>query len=137
MDWLVLSGFLMGWAVGWVRGYFPERAKVKVLRSLLDLEREKVRLSEKDLRWEKVKVQALRLDLERVQEKNSEKAREMVQDLMKVQDLGKDWEQRKVSDWDSAQPLELESQTDLDLLSDLAKESARQEREKANWKAQG
>jgi len=99
--------------------------------------------------WAMGKVQDLRLELRMVKAKAEELeqgnwlARDsrlaMAHSLenLKAKDLGKDWEQKKHSDWDSVQPLELESQTDLDLLSDLAKESARQEREKANWKVQG
>jgi len=83
--------------------------------------------------WAMGKVQDLRLELRMVKAK----AEELEQANWMARDLGKDWEQKKKSDWDSVQPLELESQTDLDLLSDLAKESARQEREKANWKVQG
>jgi len=79
------------------------------------------------------KVQDLRLELRMVKAK----AEELEQGNWLARDSGKDWEQKKKSDWDSVQPLELESQTDLDLMSDLAKESARQEREKANWKVQG
>jgi hypothetical protein len=89
------------------------------------------------LRLEKELETVLRLEKANWLARDSRLAMAHSLENLKAKDLGKDWEQKKHSDWDSAQPLELESQKDSDLLSDLAKESARQEREKANWKVQG
>ena len=94
------------------------------------------------------KVQDLRLELRMVKAKAEELEQEnwlardsrlaMAHSLekLKAQDLGKDWEQKKHSGWDSGL---VQSELDLEKahLSDLAMESARQEQEKRNWKVQG
>ena len=111
----------MGLAAGSVLGYWAAKPRVN--------------------RLEKELATVLRLEKANWLARDSRLAMAHSLENLKAQDLGKDWEQKKKSDWDSAQPLELEleleSQTDLDLLSDLAKESARQEQEKRNWKVQG
>lgn len=51
------------------------------------LETEKVKKLEEELKWEKAKAQMLQLDLDRWMEKNSEWAKEMVQEM----NSGQEW----------------------------------------------
>lgn len=89
MEWLLLLGFVMGWVVGLIQGSAKEKqlardlmwAKAKVHSLELDL----VRWSEKNSEWAKEKVEQLksRMETEKVQESMSEKA--------KAQALSKGW----------------------------------------------
>ena len=63
MEWLLLLGFLMGWVVGLIQGSAQEK-----------------RLAQ-ELKWAKAKARVLELDLARWSEKNSEWAKEMVEQL--------------------------------------------------------
>jgi hypothetical protein len=84
MEWLLLLGFAMGWAVGLIQGTAKEKALAQ------------------ELKWEKAKARSLELDLEKVQEKQSEWAKKTVQELQsqseyqmsesqKAQALAKGW----------------------------------------------
>lgn len=75
------SGFVMGWVVGWIQG----SAKEKMLAQ--------------ELKWERAKVQSLELDLARWSEKNSEWAKQKVQEIKSVRALGL----LKESGWELAQ----------------------------------
>lgn len=77
------------------------------------------------LRWAKSKISAMQLDLDRWAEKNRHWASETVDRVMKNQSE-QEWPRAKT--WSLYQP----SQSDH--LSDLAKESERQEAEKQRWK---
>ena len=63
MEWLLLLGFLMGWVVGLIQGSAQEKKLAQ------------------ELKWAKAKTRVLELDLARWLEKNSEWAKEMVEQL--------------------------------------------------------
>ncbi len=65
MELLLLLPFLMGWVVGSVQSYYPEKAKVQKLVE--------------ELKWSQAKVKTQQLDLDRWAAKNQEWAKEMVQ----------------------------------------------------------
>jgi len=69
----------MGWVVGSVQSYYPEKAKVQKLVE--------------ELGWAKAKIGVQKLDLDRWAEKNQLWAKEM------VQDLGQEWPQKNSSYW--------------------------------------
>ena len=105
LKWLLLLGFLMGWAVGLIQGSANLKARVRLAIELESARvMERMNLLESELRWAKAKVQSLESDLERVNLKASEKATEMVQNLVtekveepmsesaKAQALAKGWE---------------------------------------------
>ena len=104
LEWLLLLGFLMGWAVGLIQGSANLKARVRLAIELESARvMERMNLLESELRWAKAKVQSLESDLERVNLKASEKATEMVQNLVtekveepmsesaKAQALAKGW----------------------------------------------
>ena len=84
MEWVLLLGFLMGWAVGLIQGSANLKARVALAIELESARvMERVNLLESELRWQMAKAQALELDLERANQKLSVKATEMVQALVK------------------------------------------------------
>ena len=84
LEWLLLLGFLMGWAVGLIQGSANLKARVRLAIELESARvMERMNLLESELRWARAKVQSLESDLERVNLKASEKATEMVQNLVK------------------------------------------------------
>ena len=84
LEWLLLLGFLMGWAVGLIQGSANLKARVRLAIELESARvMERMNLLESELRWAKAKVQSLESDLERVNLKASEKATEMIQNLVK------------------------------------------------------
>ena len=84
LEWLLLLGFLMGWAVGLIQGSANLKARVAMAIEMESARvMERMNLLESELRWAKAKVQSLESDLERVNLKASEKATEMVQNLVK------------------------------------------------------
>ena len=84
LEWLLLLGFLMGWAVGLIQGSANLKARVRLAIELESARvMDRMNLLESELRWAKAKVQSLESDLERVNLKASEKATEMVQNLVK------------------------------------------------------
>ena len=104
MEWLLLLGFLMGWAVGLIQGSANLKARVRLAIELESARvMERMNLLESELRWAKAKVQSLESDLERVNLKATERATEMVQNLVtekveesmsesaKAQALAKGW----------------------------------------------
>ena len=112
----LVAGLVLGLAVGSVLGYWSAVPRVKRLEKELET--------------------VLRLEKANWLARDSRLAMVHSLENLKVQDLGKDWEQKKHSDWDSGL---VQSELDLEKvhLSDLAMESARQEQEKRNWKVQG
>ena len=87
MEWVLLLGFLMGWAVGLIQGSANLKARVALAIELESARvMERVNLLESELRWQMAKAQALELDLARVQEKNSKKAKAMVRALVKAKE---------------------------------------------------
>jgi len=81
-DWLLLLGFLMGWAVGLIQGSANLKARVAMAIEMESARvMERMNLLESELRWAKAMVQAKDLDLARWSEKNSEWAKEMVEQL--------------------------------------------------------
>ena len=85
LEWLLLLGFLMGWAVGLIQGSANLQARVRLAIELESARvMERMNLLESELRWAKAKVQSLESDLERVNLKASEResalARGMVLD---------------------------------------------------------
>ena len=84
MEWVLLLGFLMGWAVGLIQGSANLKARVALAIELESARvMERVNLLESELRWQMAKAQALELDLERANQKLSVQATEMVQALVK------------------------------------------------------
>ena len=82
-DWLLLLGFLMGWAVGLIQGSANLKARVQLAIEMESVRvMERMNLLESELRWAKALVQAKDSDLERMNQKQSEKATEMVQQLV-------------------------------------------------------
>ncbi len=82
-DWLLLLGFLMGWAVGLIQGSANLKARVQLAIEMESARvMERMNLLESELRWQMAKAQALELDLERANQKLSVKATEMVQALV-------------------------------------------------------
>ena len=82
-DWLLLLGFLMGWAVGLIQGSANLKARVQLAIEMESARvMERMNLLESELRWAKATVKARDLDLERVQEKQSEWAKEKIQELV-------------------------------------------------------
>ena len=82
MEWLLLLGFLMGWAVGLIQGSANLKARVAMAIEMESARvMERMNLLESELRWAKATVQAKDLDLARWSEKNSEWAKEMVEQL--------------------------------------------------------
>jgi hypothetical protein len=101
-DWLLLLGFLMGWAVGLIQGSANLKARVQLAIEMESARMmERMNLLESELRWAKATVKARDLDLERVQEKQSEWAKAKIQELVsekvpmtetqKAQALAKGW----------------------------------------------
>ena len=89
MEWVLLLGFLMGWAVGLIQGSANLKARVALAIELESARvMERVNLLESELRWQMAKAQALELDLERANQKLSVKAKETVQELLKEKGLG-------------------------------------------------
>ena len=81
-DWLLLLGFLMGWAVGLIQGSANLKARVAMAIEMESARvMERMNLLESELRWAKATVEAKDLDLARWSEKNSEWAKEMVEQL--------------------------------------------------------
>ena len=81
-EWVLLLGFLMGWAVGLIQGSANLKARVRLAIELESARvMERMNLLESELRWAKATVQAKDLDLARWSEKNSEWAKEMVEQL--------------------------------------------------------
>ena len=88
MEWVLLLGFLMGWAVGLIQGSANLKARVALAIELESARvMERVNLWESELRWQMAKAQALELDLERANQKLSVKAKETVQELLKEKGL--------------------------------------------------
>ena len=88
MEWVLLLGFLMGWAVGLIQGSANLKARVALAIELESARvMERVNLLESELRWQMAKAQALELDLERANQKLSVKAKETVQELLKEKGL--------------------------------------------------
>ena len=88
MEWVLLLGFLMGWAVGLIQGSTNLKARVALAIELESARvMERVNLLESELRWQMAKAQALELDLERANQKLSVKAKETVQELLKEKGL--------------------------------------------------
>ena len=110
MEWLLLLGFLMGWAVGWIQGSAIPKARVEQLEMDLALAKAHLEQTETELVWARAKVHSLELDLARWSEKNSEWAKERIQALRseKVQPLG----YLKESGWDLAQARQSEQEQD-------------------------
>lgn len=82
MEWLLLLGFLMGWVVGLIQGSANLKARVAMAIEMESARvMERMNLLESELRWAKATVQAKDLDLARWSEKNSEWAKEMVEQL--------------------------------------------------------
>ena len=82
MEWLLLLGFVMGWVVGLIQGSANLKARVRLAIELESARvMERMNLLESELRWAKAMVQAKDLDLARWSEKNSEWAKEMVEQL--------------------------------------------------------
>jgi len=81
MEWMLLLGFLMGWAVGWIQGSAIPKARVEQLEMDLALVKAHLEQTETELVWARAKVHSLELDLARWSEKNSEWAKEMVEQL--------------------------------------------------------
>ena len=82
-DWLLLLDFLMGWAVGLIQGSANLKARVQLAIEMESARvMERMNLLESELRWAKATVKARDLDLERVQEKQSEWAKEKIQELV-------------------------------------------------------
>ena len=81
MEWLLLLGFLMGWAVGWIQGSAIPKARVEQLEMDLALVKAHLEQTETELVWARAKVHSLELDLARWSEKNSEWAKEKVEQL--------------------------------------------------------
>ena len=68
--WLLLLGFLMGWAVGLIQGSANLKAQVRLAIELESARvMERLNLLESELRWQRAKAQALESDLERLQSK--------------------------------------------------------------------
>ena len=83
MEWMLLLGFLMGWAVGLIQGSANLKARVQLAIEMESARvMERMNLLESELRWAKALVQAKDSDLERMNRKQSEKATEMVQQLV-------------------------------------------------------
>ena len=81
-EWLLLLGFLMGWVVGLIQGSANLKARVAMAIEMESARvMERMNLLESELRWAKATVQAKDLDLARWSEKNSEWAKEMVEQL--------------------------------------------------------
>lgn len=84
-DWLLLLGFLMGWAVGLIQGSANLKARVAMAIEMESARvMERMNLLESELRWAKATVTARDLDLARIQEKQSEWAKETVRQLPSV-----------------------------------------------------
>ena len=83
MEWMLLLGFLMGWAVGWIQGSAIPKARVEQLEMDLALAKAHLEQMETELVWARAKVHSLESDLERVNLKASEKATGIVQELVK------------------------------------------------------
>ena len=81
MEWLLLLGFLMGWAVGWIQGSAIPKARVEQLEMDLALAKAHLEQTETELVWARTTIQAKDLDLARWSAKNSEWAKEMVEQL--------------------------------------------------------
>ena len=82
MEWLLLLGFLMGWVVGLIQGSANLKARVAMAIEMESARvMERMNLLESELRWAKATVQAKDLDLARWSEKNSEWAKEKVEQL--------------------------------------------------------
>ena len=82
MEWLLLLGFLMGWVVGLIQGSANLKARVAMAIEMESARvMDRLNLLESELRWAKATVQAKDLDLARWSEKNSEWAKEMVEQL--------------------------------------------------------
>ena len=107
---LLLFVFVSGYLVSWIQWYQPVRAKV-------------AQLSE-DLRWSRSKVRAQQLDLDRWAEKNRIWAGEVVAQVMQSQQ-----EYPRAKTWKLYQEGLLQS----DHLSELNRESDRQQAEKTRW----
>ena len=84
--------FLLGLGLGLALDFLLVKVMLRsVEEKVLALESarvmERLNLLESELRWQMAKARALELDLERVQEKNSKKAKAMVQELLKEKGL--------------------------------------------------
>lgn len=101
-DWLLLLGFLMGWAVGLIQGSANLKARVQLAIEMESARvMDRMNLLESELRWAKAKAQSLELDLARIQEKDSMWAKGKIQELAsekvpmseteKAQALAKGW----------------------------------------------
>ena len=81
--WMLLLGFLMGWAVGLIQGSANLKARVRLAIELESARvMDRMNLLESELRWAKAKVQSLELDLARIREKESLWAKEKIQELV-------------------------------------------------------
>lgn len=89
MEWLLMLGFLMGWAVGWIQGSAIPKARVEQLEMDLALVKAHLEQTETELVWAKATIQAKDLDLARWSAKNSEWAKEMVQELRSESEMEK------------------------------------------------
>ena len=106
MEWMLLLGFLMGWAVGLIQGSANLKARVAMAIEMESARvMERMNLLESELRWAKATVQAKDLDLARWSEKNSEWAKEKVEQLKSRMETEKETLQDSMSESEKAQAL--------------------------------